>query len=171
MRRLFRTCLSTSTSRPFKVLGIQQVAMAGEKNSALVHFWSDILQLGPSNSSIVFTPENIRTEVFNLGKGNASTILNLMMPLDSTAKPNVAKRSLHHIGLWVDNLEQCVEFLKGKGVRFVPEKDGKLIRRGALGWNVAFIHPQSNTEFPVSGSGVLIQLAQAPNSMIHESMQ
>ncbi len=157
---------SASSTRPFKVLGIQQVAMAAEQAAPLVKFWADILELGPSNCTIVFNPENVRTELFDLGKGSAATILSLIEPINPKAKPNIAKKALHHVGLWVDDLEKCVEYLSGNGVRIIPQENGKLIRQGAMGWNVAFIHPSPNTQFPVSGSGVLIQLVQAPQSMI-----
>ena len=36
------------------------------------------------------------------------------------------------------------------------------IRRGAAGYDICFIHPKGNDEFPVSGEGVLIELVQAP---------
>jgi lactoylglutathione lyase len=145
--------------------------MANESNKPLVKFWSDILELGPSNSTIVFNPENVKAELFDLGKGSAATILSLIEPVDASVKPNIAKRALHHVGLWVDDLEKCVEYLTGNGVRIIPLENGKLIRRGAMGWNVAFIHPKSNEQFPVSGSGVLIQLVQAPNSILQKKKE
>ena len=44
------------------------------------------------------------------------------------------------------------------GVRFAPGG----IRKGAAGYDVAFIHPKGNEESPVGGGGVLIELVQAP---------
>jgi lactoylglutathione lyase len=75
--------------------------------------------------------------------------------------PKVHIPSLNHIGLWVDNLDVCVEWLKGNGVRFAGG-----IRVGAAGHKVAFIHPKGNAESPVGGAGVLIELVQAPTDVI-----
>ena len=57
---------------------------------------------------------------------------------------------------------QAVTTLTSEGVRFAPGG----IRKGAAGHDVAFIHPKSNAEFPVGGSGVLIELVQAPADVI-----
>jgi lactoylglutathione lyase len=64
--------------------------------------------------------------------------------------------ALNHIGLWIDDLEACVEELEGKGIRFTPGG----IRKGASGHNVCFIHPKSAV-------GVLVELVQAPQDIIH----
>ena len=63
--------------------------------------------------------------------------------------------ALNHIGLWIDNLEVCVDELEGKGIKFTPGG----IRKGASGHNVCFIHPKS-------AMGVLVELVQAPQSVI-----
>jgi lactoylglutathione lyase len=69
---------------------------------------------------------------------------------------------LNHIGLWVDDLTSAVEWMTANGVRFAPGG----IRTGAAGHRVAFVHPKSNVEFPIAGNGVLIELVQAPPSVI-----
>lgn len=68
---------------------------------------------------------------------------------------------LNHIGLWVDDLPRAVDWMKKKGVRFAGG-----IRPGAAGHDISFIHPKGNDEFPISGSGVLIELVQAPPEVI-----
>ena len=40
------------------------------------------------------------------------------------------------------------------------------VRKGASGYDVCFVHPKSNEEFPMSGEGVLIELVQAPAEII-----
>lgn len=40
------------------------------------------------------------------------------------------------------------------------------IRKGASGFDVCFIHPKGNDQFPLSGEGVLIELVQAPAEVI-----
>lgn len=69
---------------------------------------------------------------------------------------------LNHVGLWVDDLEQAVEWLQSQGVRLAPGG----IRKGAAGHKVAFVHPKANTAFPIAGNGVLIELVQAPDDVI-----
>ena len=81
-----------------------------------------------------------------------------MQPLNLNNKPRVDTPALNHIGLWVDDLTAAVDWLTLKGVRFAPGG----IRKGAGGFDICFIHPKSNEEFPISGEGVLIELVQAP---------
>jgi lactoylglutathione lyase len=69
---------------------------------------------------------------------------------------------LNHIGLWVDDLSQAVTWMQAQGVRFAPGG----IRKGAAGHDIAFIHPKSSDESPISGNGVLIELVQAPKEVI-----
>ena len=69
---------------------------------------------------------------------------------------------LNHIGLWVDDLPAAVDWLAGQGMRFAPGG----IRRGASGYDICFVHPKGNDEFPIGGEGVLIELVQAPPEVI-----
>ena len=48
------------------------------------------------------------------------------------------------------------------GVRFAPGG----IRKGAAGYDITFIHPKGNDEFPLGGEGVLIELVQAPAEVV-----
>ena len=41
------------------------------------------------------------------------------------------------------------------------------IRQGAAGFDICFIHPKGNEEFPIGGEGVLIELVQAPPEVVH----
>jgi len=89
--------------------------------------------------------------------------VDLMAPLDAGRSPKVHKPALNHVGLWVDDLQAAVNWLsKDKEVRFAPGG----IRKGASGHDVAFIHPIGNDTHPKSGCGVLIELVQAPESII-----
>jgi lactoylglutathione lyase len=56
----------------------------------------------------------------------------------------------------------AVEWLAEQGMRFAPGG----IRKGASGYDICFIHPKSNEEFPIGGEGVLIELVQAPADVI-----
>ena len=85
-----------------------------------------------------------------------------MQPVDPNGKPRVHEPALNHLGLWVDDLRAAVTWLEGQGVRFAPGG----IRKGAAGFDVTFIHPKGNEQFPIGGEGVLIELVQAPPEVI-----
>ena len=40
------------------------------------------------------------------------------------------------------------------------------IRKGAAGFDITFLHPKANDEFPIAGEGVLIELVQAPPAVV-----
>ncbi|MBT0570652.1 VOC family protein [Curvibacter sp. CHRR-16] len=143
--------------RPFKVLGIQQVAIGGLDKQQLRTLWVDKLGLTPKGT-FKSASENVDEDILALGHGAHEVEVDLMQPMDPDKKPAVHATPLNHIGLWVDDLPLAVQWLTAQGVRFAPGG----IRRGASGHDICFIHPKSNAEFPVAGEGVLIELVQAP---------
>jgi len=102
--------------------------------------------------------ENVDEDICAMGKGVHKVEVDLMQPIDPEKKPAVHATPLNHIGLWVDNLPVAVEWLSANGVRFAPGG----IRKGAAGYDITFLHPKGNEEFPIGGEGVLIELVQAP---------
>jgi lactoylglutathione lyase len=106
--------------------------------------------------------ENVDEDITAMGKGPFKVEVDLMQPLDPEKKPAVHATPLNHIGLWVDNLPVAVEWLTNNGVRFAPGG----IRKGAAGYDITFMHPKANDEFPIAGEGVLIELVQAPQEVI-----
>lgn len=147
--------------RPFRVLGIQQVAIGGEDKSKLAKFWVDIMGL-EKKSDFQSERENVDEDVLSIGSGPMAVEVDIMQPLDIEKKPKVHEPRLNHIGLWIDDLEKAVEWLTAEGVRFTPGG----IRKGASGYNVCFIHPKGNEEFPLCSEGVLVELVQAPEDVI-----
>lgn len=147
--------------RPFKVLGIQQIAVGGEDKAKLARFWVDILGL-----SVVKTfsseRENVDEDVLKIGEGPHAVEVDIMQPLDFDKKPRVDQPKLNHVGLWIDNLPKAVDWLTEQGVRFTPGG----IRPGASGYDICFIHPKGNEEFPLCSEGVLVELVQAPADVI-----
>lgn len=150
-----------SNQRPFSVLGIQQVAVGGLDKNKLRAFWVDTLGLRYS-SSFMSEKENVDEDICELGHGPFKVEVDLMQPIDADKKPKVHEPALNHIGLWIDNLNVAVEWLTEQGVRFTPGG----IRKGAAGYDVCFIHPKSNEDFPVGAEGVLVELVQAPDDVI-----
>ncbi|MCS7205395.1 MAG: VOC family protein [Leptospiraceae bacterium] len=147
--------------RPFKVLGIQQIAIGGTSKEKLKEFWVDIMGL-EKVGTFRSEKENVDEDILRIGKGPFSVEIDIMEPIDPEKSPKVHIPPLNHIGLWVDDIEKAVDWLTKKGVRFAPGG----IRVGASGHKVAFIHPKANEEFPYSGEGVLIELVQAPEEVI-----
>lgn len=143
--------------RPFKVLGIQQIAVGASDKSALRRLWVDTLGLEPTGNFRSET-ENVDEDIVTMGAGAFAVEVDLMQPIDPNKKPRVDTPPLNHIGLWVDDLDAAVKWLDSRGVRFTPGG----IRPGAAGHRVCFIHPKGNEEKPVGGQGVLIELVEAP---------
>ena len=106
--------------------------------------------------------ENVDEDICAMGVGAFKVEVDLMEPIDPNGKPAVHTTPLNHIGLWIDDLTTAVEWLGANGVRFAPGG----IRKGAAGFDICFVHPKSNDEFPVGGEGVLIELVQAPPEVI-----
>ena len=147
--------------RPFRILGLQQIAVGSADKTRLAKLWVDLLGLtviGSYRSEF----ENVDEDVAVIGTGAARVEVDLMQPIDPTKKPAVQDPALNHVGLWVDDLPAALEWLTRQGVRFAPGG----IRKGAGGMDVCFIHPKGNAESPFGGEGVLIELVQAPPSVI-----
>lgn len=151
----------TGGSRPFRVLGLQQVAIGGLDRSSLRHLWCDLLGLARVGSYQSVT-ENVLEDILQLGPESAPVEVDLMQPLDPAKAPRVHQPPLNHVGLWVDDLSAAYQWLEAQGVRFAPGG----IRAGAAGYEVCFIHPKPSADKPESGQGVLIELVQAPPDVI-----
>jgi lactoylglutathione lyase len=148
------------TERPFRVLGVQQVALGGPDKAALRRLWVDLLGLVPIGSYRSDT-ENVDEDILVAGTGDARVEIDLMQPIDAEAKPRIHEPALHHVGLWVDDLLAARDWLAAHGVRFSGE-----IRTGAAGHRIAFIHPKGGPGAPQGGEGVLIELVQAPPELV-----
>lgn len=147
--------------RPFRILGIQQVAIGGPDKQRLARLWVDLLGL-ERTGSFTSERENVDEDICAIGSGPMRVEVDLMQPLDPDKKPAVHTTPLNHVGLWVDDLQAAVEWLAAQGLRFAPGG----IRAGAAGHDIIFVHPKANDEFPVGGEGVLIELVQAPREVI-----
>lgn len=148
-------------SKPFRILGIQQIAIGGPDKQRLRGLWVDILGLAVQRT-FVSERENVDEDICALGQGPTAVEVDLMQPLDPERKPAVHATPLNHVGLWVDDLPRAVDWMTAQGVRFAPGG----IRPGAAGHDICFIHPKGNAQFPLGGEGVLIELVQAPAEVI-----
>ncbi len=147
--------------RPFRILGVQQIAIGGLDKARLRHLWVDMFGL-TVKSNFVSERENVDEDICEIGTGMHAVEVDLMQPLDPDKKPAVHTTPLNHVGLWVDDLVVAVAWLSAQGVRFAPGG----IRKGAAGHDITFVHPKHNDEFPIAGEGVLIELVQAPPELL-----
>ena len=150
-----------TTTRPFKVLGVQQIAIGGPSKQRLSRLWVDMFGLEVTGT-FRSERENVDEDICALGSGPFKVEVDLMEPLDPEKKPAVHATPLNHVGLWIDDLPKAVEWLTAQGVRFAPGG----IRRGAAGFDITFIHPKGSEELPIGGEGVLIELVQAPPEVV-----
>ena len=153
---------TTYTDRPFNILGLQQIAVGGSDKQALRRFWVDLMGLS-YRDTFISERENVDEDICEMGVGDFVVEVDLMQPLDIEKKPRVHLPALNHVGLWVDNLVAAVDWLATQGLRFTPGG----IRKGAAGYDICFVHPKGNEDFPLSSEGVLVELVQAPDSVIN----
>ncbi|HZR84054.1 MAG TPA: VOC family protein [Candidatus Binatia bacterium] len=149
------------SNRPFTILGVQQIAVGGRDKGRLRQLWVDLLGLTPTGN-YRSERENVDEEIVQAGSGVNAVEVDLMQPVDPDKSPRVHDPALNHVGLWVDDLAAAVKWLEERGMRFTPGG----IRKGAAGYDVCFVHPKGNEQFPHSGEGVLIELVQAPREVI-----
>jgi lactoylglutathione lyase len=149
------------STKPFRILGIQQIAIGGTDKQRLKSLWVDVLGL-TVKGSFVSERENVDEDICSLGEGVHAVEVDLMQPIDADKKPAVHSTPLNHVGLWVDDLPAAVTWMAAHGVRFAPGG----IRKGAAGHDICFVHPKGNDEFPIGGEGVLIELVQAPRDVV-----
>jgi methylmalonyl-CoA/ethylmalonyl-CoA epimerase len=95
--------------------------------------------------------QQVMVETFALAAGSVE----LIQPTDPDGPIArfLAKRGegLHHVAYRVDDLDAALRGLAARGVRLIDERP----RRGAHGWKVAFVHPESC-------AGVLTELVEEP---------
>ncbi len=153
--------MNAAEARPFRVLGVQQIAIGARDKAPLRTLWVELLGATPTGE-YRSEAENVDEDIAEVGAGLGRCEIDLMTPLDPDARPRVADPALNHIGLWIDDLAAAVRWLGDKGVRFTPGG----IRKGAAGFDVCFIHPKGNDAAPQGGCGVLIELVQAPAALV-----
>lgn len=94
--------------------------------------------------------QKVRVAIFG-GHGNARIELVAPTSPDSPIARFIEKRGegIHHICIYVENLDQRLAELKAAGVRLIDEKP----RIGADGTRIAFVHPSG-------AGGVLLELEE-----------
>ena len=94
-------------TRPFRILGIQQIAVGGLDKDRLRTLWVDTLGL-ELDGNYRSEKENVDEDIAFLGQGAQRVEVDLMQPLDAEQRPRVDTPPLNHVGLWVDDLpDRC----------------------------------------------------------------
>ena len=94
--------------RPFRILGLQQIAIGGLDKQRLRALWVDTLGI-EATGSYRSERENVDEDILAVGRGPFKVEVDLMQPLDAAKKPAVHDPALNHIGLWVDDLAAAVD--------------------------------------------------------------
>ena len=138
-------------NRPFKVLGIQQIAIGGPDKTRLQKLWVDMLGL-TLTGTFKSERENVDEDICAIGEGPFKVEVDLMQPLDPEKKPAVHTTPLNHVGLWIDNLPVAVQWLTAQGVRFAPGG----IRKGAPSGHKNGACVTDSTGWPNPGRKILV---------------
>jgi hypothetical protein len=90
-----RRCLSVSVgtssggiSRPFRVLGVQQIAIGSCDRGPLTRLWTEMLGLN-STESHRMEKENVEEDIIRLGHPPFAVEIDLMCPIDPDKSPKV----------------------------------------------------------------------------------
>ena len=84
-RHIQRRCFST---RPFQILGLQQVAIGGLEKESLTNLWVDVFGLTKVHS-FVSESENVDEDILTLGEHPHALEIDLMTPIDAEKSPKV----------------------------------------------------------------------------------
>jgi lactoylglutathione lyase len=90
VRRSFvcRSLATKAIERPFRILGVQQIAIGSEKSEPLTKLWGDIFGL-EKHSTKTIESENVEEDIIKLGPAPYEVEIDLMRPIDPTKSPKV----------------------------------------------------------------------------------
>ena len=91
------------TKRPFRVLGIQQIAVGGPDKNALARLWIELLGL-ERTGTYRNDKDNVDEDIAACGSGPFRVEVDLMQPLDPDGRPRVHEPPLNQVGLWIADL-------------------------------------------------------------------
>lgn len=83
-----RSLATKTTERPFRILGVQQIAIGSEKKEPLTNLWRDIFGLD-KHSSHRIESENVEEDIIKLGPAPYEVEIDLMVPIDPDVSPKV----------------------------------------------------------------------------------
>ena len=135
---------------PFKVLGIEHVALAVKDVDTPSNLFGSLLGIEHISSEEI-TDQKVNTHIFDTTQGKIE-LLDAISD-DSPISKFLENRGegIHHIAFKVDKLQPALDYLKNNGIKLIDETP----KIGAEGFLIAFLHPKST-------HGVLVELCQSP---------
>ena len=131
-----------------KVLGVEHIGIALNKNEQLSSIFKDIFNLDHIGSEVI-DEQGVNTDIFNV----VNTKIELLESIseDSPISKYISKhgQGMHHIALIVEDINIAIDYLIQKNITMIDEKP----KTGVEGCKIAFIHPKSTP-------GLLIELCQ-----------
>ena len=90
LRRVAATRYQTTASaaRPFRILGVQQIAIGSVEKGPLKFLWQDIFGFKP-HASKRLEKENVEEDILKIGPFPYEVEVDLMTPIDPDGSPKV----------------------------------------------------------------------------------
>jgi methylmalonyl-CoA/ethylmalonyl-CoA epimerase len=128
---------------------IEHIGIAVNNLEEAIRFYESVLGLKCYNIETV-ADQKVRTAFFLVGQ----TKIELLESTDPEGPVGkfIEKKGegIHHIAFAVEELQDCLTQVEGKGIKLIDRKP----RKGAEGLNIAFLHPKSTF-------GVLTELCES----------
>ena len=131
-----------------KVLGVEHIGIALDKNEQLSKVLKDVFNLEHIGSEVI-EEQGVNTDIFNVS--NTKIELLESISKDSPISKYISKygKGMHHIALIVEDINDAIEHLISNNIVMIDEKP----KVGVEGYKIAFIHPKSTP-------GLLIEICQ-----------
>lgn len=84
------TSESNGTQRPFKILGVQQIAIGCIERDPLHRLWIDVFGLQVEHGGITIASENVVEDILKVGLGDFAVEIDLMTPIDPEKSPKAS---------------------------------------------------------------------------------
>jgi methylmalonyl-CoA/ethylmalonyl-CoA epimerase len=133
-----------------KILGIEHIGIAVNDLDTSAPFWSHILNISHKGKEIV-QDQGVLTDIYDTTQGKVELLQSLGD--DTPIGKFLSKRGpgVHHVCFEVDDINQAINELNELNIHILSDHP----TRGAEGYKVVFIHPEST-------GGVLVELAEKP---------
>ena len=131
-----------------KVLGVEHIGVALNKNEQLSNLFKNIFNLEYIGSEIV-EAQGVNTDIFS----TSNTKIELLEAIsdDSPINKYISKygQGMHHLALLVEDIDIAIKYLIANNIEMIDQKP----EIGVEGYKIAFIHPKSTP-------GLLIEICQ-----------
>eukprot|EP00834_Sanchytrium_tribonematis_P005865 NODE_386_length_8322_cov_0.935547.p7 type:complete len:144 gc:universal NODE_386_length_8322_cov_0.935547:2964-3395(+) len=129
--------------------GLSHVAFASKDIEKTMTLFREKFKIQSEIKPFDFAPQKVKVAFLHLGNSSIEVIE--PMSKDSPVAKFLEKNpngGMHHICFYVDNIHTALEDLENEGIRALNKP-----RPGALGKDVAFLHPKDT-------NGVLVELEE-----------